>query len=342
MKKLIIITAVIIVVIVCCLCVNNNNNDINTNLTELYSKKEYDTIIKNYKNLEYENVNNWEENILIAKSAFEIKDYLLSKDVYDKILSNKEINDLERAEILYNYAMTLVKLKYIDEAFTVLQEGIDECAADLTMSRKLKRSYGLLAKSFPREYNIENALLYLKDSIDLDITGADYEITYAYALMLYYAEMYDEALVYNQKTLKIKFDYLPAEKLMPKIYFESDNVEDAISYLNELNVKYPTDEDNRLYLAQIFELIKNYNSAIKTYNETLLLNEQNIEAHMGLIRCYISENKINALLNELQIFSDIFPEDNKYQEIIDKLKEKYMPKLITDEKELEEILSKNE
>jgi tetratricopeptide (TPR) repeat protein len=160
--------------------------------------------------------------------------------------------------------------------------------------------------------------------------------------MLYYAEMYEEALVYNQKTLRIKFDYLPAEKLMPKIYFENDNVEEAINYLNELNTRYPTDEDNRLYLAQIFELIKNYNSAIKTYNETLLINEKNIEAHMGLIRCFISENKINALLNELQIFTDTFTEDNKYQDIIDKLIEKYMPKLITDEKELEDIISKNE
>lgn len=341
-KRIIISIIVLIVVILSCFILFSNNNNQNPTLSDLYSDKDYNLIIDNYKNGKYTEIVDWKNNLLIAKSAFQIEDFLLSKEIYDKILSDKEINDLERAEILYNYSMTLVKLKYIDDAFTVLQEGINECSADLTMSRKLKRSYGLLSKSFPREYNIENALLYLKDAIDLDITGADYEITYAYALMLYYAEMYDEALIYNQKTLKIKFDYLPAEKLMPKIYFESDNVEDAITYLNELNIRYPTDEDNRLYLAQIFELIENYHSAIKTYNETLLINEKNIDAHMGLIRCYISENKINALLNELKIFLDTFPEDNKYQEIIDKLIEKYMPKLITDEKDLEDIISKNE
>lgn len=305
-------------------------------ITDLYKEENYEQIIENYNAGEYEELINFKEKQYIADAFFKTENFEESEKIYGQILLDKSINDLERAEILYSHSMTLVKLKKIDEAFTALQEGIEESTADLTVSRKLKRSYGLLARSFPREYNIENALLYLKDAIDLDIQGNDYEANYSYALLLYYAEEYDGSLKYCEQALKIKYDFYLAETLMPKIYHDGGNFEMAVSYLDSLIRKYPTDTSIMLYLAQIYEMSDYTDLALKNYKKALEFDKENIEIHMGLIRCYLSLNKINSLIEELVIFSNTFDTNNQYQEIIDKLIVKYVPKMISKE-ELEEI-----
>lgn len=337
MKKikyiLIILCSVILLSIIIFFSLNQKGN---LSISELHNKGSYDLIIENYKNGKYIEITDYKENQLIADAFYQKEEYESSQQIYSNILKDKTINDLERADLLYSYAMVLVKLKNIDEAFAALQEGVIESESDLTTSRKLKRSYGLLAKSFPREYNVENALIYLKDVIDLDITGDDYESNYAYALLLYYAEEYEGSLLYAQNTLKIKFDYYPAEVLIPKIYFESGNTEEAITKLHSLILKYPTDSFFNMYLAQIYEMTEDSSSAIKHYKKALEYDKENMEIHMGLIRCYITENKINALLDEIIVFRNTFPNENKYSKIIDKLEDKYFPKLLTEEELIEE------
>ena len=337
--KYLILIPIIALILIMLLFIPNKNST--PSLSELHQKGSYDLIIENYKAGKYNEIIDYKENQLIADAFFQTEDFNGSQIIYSSILTDKSINDLERAELLYSYAMVLVKLKNIDEAFAALEEGVIESESDLTISRKLKRSYGLLAKSFPREYNVENALIYLKDVIDLDITGDDYEANYAYALLLYYAEEYEGSLIYAQNTLKIKFDYYPAETLIPKIYFESGNTEKAINELHSLILKYPTDSFFNLYLAQIYEMNENTNDAIRHYKKALEYDKENIEIHMGLIRCYITENKINALLDELIVFKNTFPDDNKYSQIINKLIDKYFPKLLTEEDIIEDIEEKN-
>ena len=290
----------------------NKYKDSKKTVPELYEEKNYQRIVKLYDEQSNLLTGTKDENLIIAKSLYELNRHEDSIKVYKTILDTIKIRDINKSRILYDYVQPVIKIGKIEEAFAILEESILWADMDINLAKNLRRIYGFLVASKPTEDNLEDGIKYLSEYIKYDLDNKDWEANYYLSLLLYYAGNYENAIDYAVRTIQINPNCTKAKHLIPKIYYEASEYEKAIESLKALNKVEINNIENYILMGRCYEILRDWQNVKSTYNKVLEFDENNEDAHMGLVRCYTLQHDTNALVQHLYRIKDLdFSQENK-------------------------------
>ena len=133
-------------------------------------------------------------------------------------------------------------------------------------------------------------------------------LAYAYVQ----AELYDDAIEYYQKAIKLNPSRLWTVNLchsLGLIYQKcKENYEAAIASFQAGSVLDPENEDIMIALGDVYSILKDYDSAVRTYEDVLLMNPNNCDANSKLGIAYYGKRQIPQAIEAYRRALELNPE----------------------------------
>ncbi|MCD6275942.1 MAG: tetratricopeptide repeat protein, partial [Thermoplasmata archaeon] len=228
----------------------------------------------------------------LSKALMKLKKYKEAKEYLTRAL---ELNrNKDALELLGDVYFNLESFKNAIEAYS---EALNLEPSD-TLYYKLALSYHKIGK-------VSEALRYLKNALKMRKKAEYY---------LLGSDLYIErgsltsALKYAKLGFQMK-DSPEARMKLANILFGLKKYEDVISLLKPLAKS--GDRDSLMLMARALEEDKRYEEAIALYREVIEKDKRNIDAWLGLGRCYLSVENYNKAAEAYERASLLSPEDKE-------------------------------
>ncbi len=122
-------------------------------------------------------------------------------------------------------------------------------------------------------------------------------------------DLWEPALKELNDALQVRPDFLPAHKLLGKIYGDQNDHQKAFEHLRIAAMYAPRDKQIRSNLALAYQKLKDYPGMEEQYQRIVDLNPDGPEGYFGLSEAYALQGRFNKSLESLKVARKIAPKD---------------------------------
>ncbi|AZR74111.1 hypothetical protein BBF96_12305 [Anoxybacter fermentans] len=307
-------------------------------------KKEYAKAISILENLLDDYPNNIKVISLLGKAYYYSGEYLKALPILEQAIHIETTYESEKVDIYLTLSSIYHKKKNYDRAIKVLLNGIKEFPNQADLYSDLATEYFAINNEELALKQLEKALTLDPENYSANLNMLDYYLdtnldkAWQYLMFFYnsgkvtFAVKYREGLFWYKKGQKDKARYIFEEILEKKpnysralyslghIYFKAEDYDKARMYF-ENAIKYQTDlVEAYIMLGLTYKRMSDFKKAEKAYLKGLEISPDHplILYNLGIL--YYTFDYRNKAIEVLEKYLSISPEDQKAQEIFEKLK----------------------
>ncbi len=180
-----------------------------------------------------------------------------------------------------------------------------------TLRPDWSRGWEVLSKVYYHKLNqYDNATEPLRKWSELEPENVEAQLTLGWTM--FFQKEYSEAEAYFQRCLELDEDNGCYRGLVA-VYRSLGKWQEALSHLEYLSEKNPSDATVFLSLGDTLYNLKDYNAAVENYLKTIELDKTNVQAYQGLAKCYVATEDYLKAKNAYEQLVTLIPNDPQAQ-----------------------------